>query len=415
MSIVTTISWRFARLRNTNPFIALITVASLLGTSLGVAVLVTILSVMNGFGDELRGRLLAMTGHVVIKAVGPVDSDRLLEVIEQATSAEISMFVERDALLESEFGVHTAIVRGIDPERAETVTPLAAYLEYAALAQLEEGGYKAVIGRELASALGLRVGDSINVINPTPRATPFGPQVRSRRFELVDAFEFGIHEHDGSLLLVHLEDARRLFAVGPAYEGVRLRLALAADATRVKKALQTGLTRAALGESVDVLDWTDLNATLYRALAIEKLAMFAIFAIAVGIAGLNLVSTLVMNVNEQRPAIASLMTMGLDRRRVALTFVLQGLWLGLWGTLLGLGLGAVLANHIDSIVAFAEDFFRFKLLSPEVYYISDIPSVPRVADFIVTGIFALLLSVLAPLYPAWLAARTQPAEILRDV
>ncbi|MCB1745918.1 MAG: FtsX-like permease family protein, partial [Gammaproteobacteria bacterium] len=268
---------------------------------------------------------------------------------------------------------------------------------------LVAGRFGVVVGRELAEALGVTVGDEIMLLSPQPISTPAGLVPRLKRFTVSGIFEFGLQEHDGGLVLVNIDDAARLFRLGTAVDGLRVRLSDAALAPALKP-------RLAAATGVTVRDWTDTHRNLFRALKTEKIAMFVILALAIAIAAFNLVSILVVAVTEKRGDLAMLGALGMTPAAITRVFLFQGGITGIVGVLGGLALGYLLAANIDGLVAAVENAFGFKIFSPEVYYISSIPSEPRLGDFLATAGFAAVLALGAPLYPAWLAARLPTVE-----
>lgn len=404
---------RYIYARRGNHFIAFMSVTSIVATALGVAVLLVILSIMNGFEGELRARILGMAPHVTVEpGRGATDVATLLERVGTVPGvAAVAPYVSRDVLVSNRGIVRAVELRGIEPARELAASRIGASMVEGELTQLDEARFRVVIGRELADALGLMRGDRFVVIVPQPVVTPAGMVPRMKRFEVAGIFEFGLHEHDGGLALVALDDAHRLFRTGGRVDGVRATLAEPSSAPAVARTLATAFERD--GRPVSVTDWTQTHRNLFTALRTEKIVMFAILAIAIGIAAFNVVSILVMAVNEKRPDIAMLRALGLSRRRAMKVFMIQGGLTGAAGIFAGLAIGGLLAANVDAIVATVEQLLGFKILSPDVYYISDIPSDLRVTDFLATAVVAFALVLAAPLYPAWLAARTEPAQALR--
>lgn len=409
---------RYIFARRGNHFIAFMSLTSIVATALGVAVLLVILSIMNGFEGELRARILGMAAHLTVE---PQPGAPGLEVPGwQALAARIEAwpgvqavapFVSRDVLVSHRGIVRAVELRGIDPARELKASAIGASLVEGELAQLDARRFRIVIGKELADALGVLRGDDLVVIVPQPLVTPAGMVPRMKRFEIAGIFEFGLHEHDGGLALIGLDDAHRLFRTGGRADGVRVTLDEPGTAPGAGRALADGL--AAEGLTVEVTDWTQTHRNLFTALRTEKIVMFVILAIAIGIAAFNVVSILVMAVTEKRGDIAMLSALGMTRRRIMRVFLIQGALTGLAGILAGLAIGGLLALNVAGIVAGVEQLLGFKILSPDVYYISDIPSDVRPADFVATAVVAAVLALAAPLYPAWLATRTEPAEALR--
>ncbi|MGR8922069.1 MAG: lipoprotein-releasing ABC transporter permease subunit [Gammaproteobacteria bacterium] len=400
---------RYIHARRGNHFIAFISLTAIIATALGVAVLLTILSIMNGFEGELRERILGMAAHVELDAGGAdaaAIDDALARLAARPGVVGATPFIARDVLVQNAGRVRAVEARGIVAARELAVTTLGTHMTAGLPSALEAGAFRVLVGRELADYLGLSVGDRLSLVSPRPLVTPAGVFPRMKRFEVGGVFEFGLQEHDAGLVLVDRRDAARLFRTGAPADGIRVRLDDAAAAPAVRAAL------AALTD-MSASDWTQTHSNLFRALEIEKMAMFVILALAVGIAAFNLVSILVVAVTEKRNDIAMLAALGLEARAIMRVFLWQGALTGAAGVTGGLVLGYLLSANAGDIVAAAENLLGFKVFSPEVYYISSVPSEPEWGDFALTAALAALLAALAPLYPAWLAARTAPAHGLR--
>lgn len=404
------IGTRYIYARRGNHFIGFISLTAVVATALGVTVLLTILSIMNGFEGELRDRILGLAAHLEITAddSGAPDWASLEATAAAATGvAGTAPYLSRDVLVMHAGVVRAVEVRGIVPAAEQRVTALAEHLEGGTAEALEGGAYRVLIGRELANAFGLRRGDYLTLITPQPTVTPAGLVPRLKRFVIADIFEFGLQEHDANLVLIAMADAQRLFRAPGRIDGIRVRLDDAGDAPAVKQALTTAYTGIA---GLRVQDWTDTHSNLFRALKTEKVAMFVILALAIAIAAFNVVSILVVAVTEKRGDIAILSALGCERRDVMRIFLVQGGVTGALGVTIGLACGILLALNVGPIVGFVEQVFGFKVLSPDVYYISDVPSDLRRGDVIATALLAGLTSFTAPLYPAWLAASMQASE-----
>ena len=403
---------RYIYARRGNHFSGFISLTAIIATALGVTVLLTILSIMNGFEGELRDRILGLAAHLEVDSGAQGDWRALLkQVSAQPGVVAAAPYITRDVLVADRGTVRAVEVRGIDVAREIGVTQLESHLKAGSLADLDRTPFGVVIGRELAQSLGVRLGDRLTLITPQPSVTPAGLVPRLKRFVITGVFEFGLQEYDAGLVLINLADAQRLFHSGDAIDGVRVTLVDAGQASAVKRALAVTLARAVGAD--DIRDWTDTHQNLFRALRIEKTVMFVILALAIGIAAFNVVSILVVAVTDKRSDIAMLGSLGLERRDVMWIFLVQGGVTGAIGVIAGVACGALLAANIDVLVAGVEQLFGFKVLSPEVYYISNIPSELRGSDFVVTTVLASLLSLAAPLYPAWLAATTNLSEGLR--
>ena len=408
------IGWRYTRAGRAgrkNGFISFISAVSVLGIALGVAALIVVLSVMNGFQKEVRDRMLSVIAHVEV--IGR-DGNALADWAATAAAAKqhpqvraAAPFVSTQTLVGRGGQLRGAIVRGIDPTAEAEVTPLARQLRDGALARLLPGEWNVVLGGELARLLGVRVGDKVTIASPGGQVTPAGVVPRLKQFNVVGTFEAGHYEYDSGLALVALEDAARLFRLdGPT--GVQLRLA------DVQQARTVGADLAAtLGPAVEVRDWTRSNRTWFDAVQVEKRLMFIILTLIVAVAAFNLVSSLVMTVTDKRADIAILRTLGASPRSIMGVFVVQGATAGVIGTLAGLALGLLLAFHIDTVVPAIEHALGVAFLPSNVYVISRMPSEPQSSDIVPIAVISLVLSLLATLYPSWRASRVNPAEALR--
>ena len=382
---------------------------AILATALGIAVLVTILSIMNGFEGELRGRILGMAAHLTVATdtLSAEDFARQLDDIRQLGAVRAAApFLERDVLIQSNGVVRPVVVRGIDIKQEERVTELHSHIVDGKASMLESGSYGVLIGHELAQHLALTVGDKLTLLSPRPRATPAGLLPVMKRFTVAGIFEFGLQEHDAGLVVIDRSDAARLFRSPVVADGIRVRL-------HDPSTLSANKARIASTSGLPTTDWSDTHRNLYRALKTEKIVMFVILGLAIAIAAFNLVAILVVSVGQKRGDIAMLKALGLSGHRITRLFFYQGGVMAFCGVTAGLLFGALLACYIDSIVAFVEHSFGFKIFSPEVYYITSIPSEPRLADFVITAAVATLIALLSPIYPARLAAQQNASEGLK--
>ncbi len=407
------IGWRYTRAGRAgrrNGFISFISGVSMLGIALGVAALVIVLSVMNGFQKEVRDRMLSVIAHIEVMDAG---GNALPDWRATAATAQRDLrvtgaapYIHAQGLVGRGEELRFAIVRGIDPAEEGKVTDLAR-TQGELLARLKPGEWNIVVGVELARMLGARIGDKVTVISPSGQTTPAGVVPRLKQFTLVGVFDVGHYEYDSALALIHLDDAARLFRVeGPT--GVQLRLANVHDARLVGQELQ-----ASMGPSLLVRDWTRTNRNWYDAVQIEKRLMFIILTLIVAVAAFNLVSTLVMTVTDKQSDIAILRTLGASPRSIMGIFIVQGATSGIIGTLAGLVLGLAVAFNIDVIVPAIERAFGVAFLPGSIYVISRMPSQPMAADIVPVAVISLLLSLAATLYPSWRASRINPAEALR--
>ena len=406
------IGFRYIHARRGHHFSAFVSATAIFATALGVTVLLTILSIMNGFESELRERILGLAAHLEVTMSSGDDPRAVVATIAALPGVRAAApYLARDALVAQAGLVRAVEVRGVDVGAELRATSLASHLVAGSFTALASMPYGVVVGRELAAQLGLEVGSALTLLVPQPSMTPAGLVPRLKRFRVVAVFEYGLQEHDTALVLINRAAAARLFRVAGAADGVRVRLHDASAAPRMKHELADALGRAR-GQD-DIRDWTDTHRNLFRAMHIEKSVMFIILALALAIAAFNVVSIMVVAVNEKTRDIAILAALGLRRARIMRVFLVQGGAIGLLGVALGLGAGILLAQHIDAVVAASERLLGFKVLSPELYYISTIPSELRYSDVIATALVALVLALGAPLYPAWLAARLDLAAGLR--
>lgn len=405
------IGLRYTRAKRRNHFISFISLISILGVAVGITVLVTVLSVMNGFEKEMRERILGMASHATITGFGGKLADWNAVARQVKANADVrgaAPFVEGQAMLTSGKNVSGALMRGVLPAQEGQVSDVEEHMVSGALKDLRSGEYGIVLGAELAAALAVVPGDKVIVITPQATVTPAGILPKLRRFTVTGIFEVGMYDYDRSTAIVNIEDAARLFQLSDQVSGLRLKLDDLFQAPRTRHAL--GLQ---LGAEYWVTDWTQRHANYFRAVKTEKTMMFIILLLIVGVAAFNIVSTLVMLVTDKQADIAILRTLGITPLQVMAVFIIQGIIIGLFGTLLGVIGGMSLALNVESIVPALEHFLDTKFLSPDVYYISDLPSDLHLADVVKIAVAAFVLTLLATLYPAWRAARTEPAEALR--
>jgi lipoprotein-releasing system permease protein len=402
---------RYTRAKRRNHFISFISAVSMLGIALGVVVLITVISVMNGFEQELRSRILGMVSHATVSAA----SEQMPEWREALALAEqdprvtgAAPFIEREAMLQGA-SVRGAMLRGVLPDLEPKVSTVADKVVAGSLAELRPGEFGIVLGRELALWLGADVGDRITAYVPEFRATPVGSMPQMRRFTVVGIFEVGFYEYDSAMALIHLEDAQKLLRMGGSVSGVRLQLTDMFEAWVVARDLADQL-----GDFYRVRDWTREHSNFFRAIKTEKLVMFIILTLIVAVAAFNLVSSLVMLVTDKQADIAILRTLGLTPAQVMGTFVVQGSLIGVIGTLSGVLGGVLLTLNLQTVVRCLERTFGFEALPSDIYYVSGgIPTLLRSEDVLLITVVALVMCTLATLYPAWRAARIDPAAALR--
>jgi len=394
-----------------NHFISFISLTSMLGIALGVAALIVVLSVMNGFQKELRTRILGVASHVQITGAGNELRD-WRDIAREASAHPLVMaaapFVNAQAMLSSGLGVRGTVVRGIVPRLEDKVADIGAHMVSGRLDALAPGQFNIVLGVELARALGASTGDKVTLIAPQGLVTPAGILPRLKQFTVAGIFEVGMFEYDSGLALVDLEDAQKLYRMEDRVSGVRLKLE---DLFRSREVTRDLMTR--LRGDLYVSDWTRSHANFFRAVQIEKNVMFIILLLIVAVAAFNIVSTLVMAVTDKRADIAILRTLGASPGGIMKIFIVQGALIGVIGTLIGVVAGIVLALNVDVVVPFLERLFNVQFLSREVYYISELPSDLQRGDVLVITLVSLALSLLATLYPSWRASKVNPAEALR--
>jgi lipoprotein-releasing system permease protein len=407
------LGWRYTRAGRAtrrNGFISFISGVSMLGIALGVAALIIVLSVMNGFQKEVRDRMLSVVSHVEIFGPGggvlPDPQATMAQARRNPQVIGAAPFIAAQALVARGEDMRGAIVRGIDPAREPEVTDLAAGMK-PVLAKLVPGQFGVVVGAELARALGVVVGDPLTLIAPSGQITPAGVVPRIKQMTVVGTFDSGHFEYDSGLVLIHEQDAAKIFRLeGPT--GIRLKLKDLNQAPEVAAELS-----ASLGGDLLVRDWTRQNRTWFAAVQVEKRMMFIILTLIVAVAAFNLVSTLVMTVTDKRADIAILRTLGASPSSIMGIFVVQGAAVGVIGTLLGVGLGLLVALNIDVIVPALEHAFHASFLPKDIYLISKMPSDPRESDIMPIALISLVLAFLATIYPSWRASRVNPAEALR--
>jgi lipoprotein-releasing system permease protein len=395
-------------------FISFIAASSMAGIALGVAALIIVLSVMNGFQKEVRDRMLSVLPHIELFVPG-AEPERILGEWQQiAQAAErnkevqaAAPFVAAGGMLVRGQALHGVQVRGIDPQTEAKVSDIPKQMVAGKLDDLKPGSFGVVMGRDLASDMGLTIGDTVLMLAPQASISPAGFAPRMRQFTLVGIFSSGHYEYDSGLVFVNTEDAARVFR-DSGTAGVRLRIADMQQAPQVAAQLTQVLPRY-----VSASDWTRNNRTWFAAVQTEKRMMFLILALIVAVAAFNLLSSLVMAVKDKQSDIAILRTLGATPGEVARIFLVQGALIGIVGTLAGVLGGMLIAYNIDVIVPFIERLFDVHFLPRQIYFISELPSDPEMADIVSIGVTSLILSLLATLYPSWRASQLQPAQVLR--
>ena len=407
------LGWRYTRAGRAtrrNGFISFISGVSMLGIALGVAALIIVLSVMNGFQKEVRDRMLGVISHIEVFAPNgaalPDPQKTLAEIKANQNVVGAATFIAAQALLARGDDMKGTVVRGIDPALEGQVTDLAA-TSSTTLAKLVPGQFGVVLGGELARSMGVREGDSVTLIAPSGQVTPAGVVPRLKQMKVVGTFDSGHYEYYSALVMLHQDDAAKIFRLeGPT--GIRIKLKDLHQARQVAQELSRSLTGDLL-----IRDWTRQNKTWFAAVQLEKRMMFIILTLIVAVAAFNLVSTLVMTVTDKQADIAILRTLGASPRSIMTIFMVQGAASGVIGTLAGMGMGLLVAFNVDVIVPAIERALHMSFLPGSVYLISHMPSDPQSADILPVVAISLALAFVATVYPSWRASRVQPAEALR--
>ncbi len=406
------IGLRYTRAKKRNHFISFISLISLLGITLGMTVLITVMSVMNGFHKEIRSRILGVASHVQISSINGILTN-WQQVADTASKhpqvIAAAPYVNAQGMLSHNQVVRGIMVRGILPDAENHVADFAQMMVMGKLTQLAAGEFGIVIGIELARSLGAFPGDKIVLISPQGQVTPAGILPRLKQFTVTGVFEAGHYEYDSGLALIHMADAQKLYRMEPnQVSGVRLKLQDMFQAPQVVRDLSLMI-------SADhyISDWTHQHANYFRAIQIEKRMLSLILALIIAVAAFNIVSTLVMAVTDKQSDIAILRTLGASPGSIMKIFIVQGTLIGVLGTVLGLIGGILLAYNVGEVVALIERLFNVQFLSQEVYYISEIPSDPQLDDIVTVAAVSFILTLLATLYPSYRAAKVNPVEALR--
>ena len=402
---------RYLRVRGKNGFISFISLVSMLGIGLAVAVLIVVLSVMNGFEHELRQRILNIVSHATVSGVeAPLADWRSMRASALASPEVIGAapYVDGQGLLMAQEALAGVQVRGIDPALEPDVSVIETLLGQGRLQDLQPGGYRTLIGAALAEELDVGAGDSVVLVLAQGTVTPVGLTPRTRRLHIAGTFEAGMFEYDRGLIYVHLEDAARLFRTGGEATGLRLAVADIFRAGSVAAQLARSL-----GGGYYIGDWSRQHANFFRSIQLTKSIMFVIFSLVIAVAVFNILSTLVMVVRDKRSDIAILQSFGASSRSITALFATQGTLIGIIGTAFGVALGILVASQLGSLAAFVEAVLGIDLLSEEVYFINDLPTDLRPVEVLRIALLAVLLAVSATLYPAFSASRQPPVEALR--
>jgi lipoprotein-releasing system permease protein len=403
---------RYLRARKGSGFVSFVTVASVLGVALGVATLIVVLSVMNGFENELRDRLLGMTSHAaVLQDDGVADWPRVVTAMsEHPAIVGAAPFVELEAMLSGPNGLAGGVVTGVEPTLEANVSQISQTMVLGQLTDLRSGSGRIVLGRVLAQRLGATLGDRVSVLVPQPRSAGKGLGSVLRGFEVVGLFELGVQDHDSVRAIMHLDDAAALGALGDLVTGVRIETR---NIFTAPVDVRAALANIDAREGLVVKDWTEENASYFRAIKIEKTMMTLLLSMIIGVAAFNIVATLVMVVTEKRSGIAILRTLGCSRRDIVAIFVLQGVLISWLGAFLGIVLGVFVALNIDTLAPQLEQLFGFQFMPADLYYLTALPADLQSGDVLATAAIVLVIAAIATFYPALRAASVQPAEVLR--
>ena len=405
------IGLRYSRAKRRNGFVSFIGWVSIIGIAIGVWALITTISVMNGFGNELRGRILDVASHVTVESRGPWLNDwqGVRENVKNISNNDaIAPYISGQGLVTAGNTARGTLIRGIDPRFESKVSNLSEHMTFGSFDDLKAGEFKVIIGEQLAQQLNIGPGAKITLMSPQGQATPAGIVPRLRRFEVAGFFNLGMYEYDSSLILTHIEDAGRLLNSKGQVTGLRLTLEDVYQAPDLRYEVAQNL-----GESFFISDWTRKHRNFFRALVVEKRVMFILLFLIVAVAAINIISTLVMVVTDKRSDIAILRTMGMKSSGIMQIFFVQGITSGLVGTFIGGTLGVLTALNLGIIIGFLESVFGFQFFPPDVYLITDFPAELRLSDLSAIILGSIAISMVATLFPAWRASKVQPAEALR--
>ena len=408
-SFETMIGLRYVRARRRNHFISFISMSSMIGVALGVMALITVISVMNGFEKELKDRILGMASHAVIEELNGLKDWQLVinNIKDHPEIVGAAPYFHAEGMLTKDKIVNGVIIRGILPHEETNVAIVAEKMIEGDLNDLISTEFNIILGAELVRKLNLEIGDKVTLVAPQVNFTPAGILPRLKRFTLIGIFEVGMHEFDSGLALIHMDDALRLFRKSNP-TGIRLKTNNILKAPTISREIASQLS-----SNYWVIDWTQRHSNFFRALKTEKTVMFVILTLIVAVAAFNIISTLVMAVSDKQSDIAVLRTLGASPKSILKIFIIQGTIIGAIGILLGVIGGVWLASNIETLVPALENMLGYKFLSPDVYYISDLPSDMHWSDVILIGVVSFVLCLFATIYPAFRAANTLPAEALR--
>jgi len=411
------VGMRYTRAKRKNHFISFISLTSMIGIALGVAALIIVLSVMNGFQKDLRTRILGVASHLEITGSNNTLSD-WPNIAESSVKREHVLasapYITAQAMLSYGQGVQGAIIRGVIPAAEDKVADLGKSMRVGTLNDLRSGEFGIILGTDLAYNLGAQIGDKVVVMAPQGQFTPAGVVPRLKQFTVIGLFSSGMQEYDAGLALIHMDDAAKLYRMDNKVSGVRLKLDDLFIAPNVAASISKDLNRSSNPTGTYyVTDWTQQHSNFFKAVQMEKRVMFIILTLIVAVAAFNIVSTLVMAVTDKRADIAIMRTFGASPASIMAIFIVQGALIGLIGTLIGAVFGVIVALNIDVIIPFIEGLFHIQFLAKDVYQISEVPSDLIWSDVTTIVIVSFVLSLLATLYPSWRASKINPAEALR--
>jgi lipoprotein-releasing system permease protein len=408
------IGLRYLKAKRKQTFISIITIISIVGVAVGVMTLIVVLAVMSGFEKTLKEKILGTQAHLVVLKANQQGMDHYEEILKQVQDVKgvvsAAPFIFNQVMLSSESSVSGVVIKGIDPDRVGEVTELAHNMKAGRLQDLkgESDSPGIILGAELAKHLGVTLNDAIQVVSPLGTMTPMGMMPKMKRFRAIGIFYSGMYEYDNTMAYISLESAQKFFGMGARVTGIEIK---SNDIYKVKEIGKE--IRQKLGFPFWTKDWMEMNRNLFSALKLEKIAMFIILVLIVLVAALNIISTLIMVVMEKNKDIAILKSMGTPSKGILRIFIIEGGIIGVVGTALGTILGLGIALNLDKIVGFLENRFGFKIFSPDIYYIEKFPSQVNPMDVGLIIMTAILISLLATLYPSWRASKLDPAEALR--
>ncbi len=405
------IGLRYIRAKRRNGYVSLFSLVSILGIALGVWLLIIILSVMNGFEKEVRERILSMISHINVSGYNGKlnDWDKVIKLVEKHPEVTgTAPYIRAEGMLIYKHQVSGALFRGVDPEKEKSISRVDEHMIEGKLADLKSGEFGIILGQGLAFRLGLDVGSKVTMVTPSANITPAGVMPRLKRFTVIGIFKVGFHEYDSALGLIHIEDAQRVFRLKGFVSGVQVQIRDLFDVARVRNSLSKE-------HLLDywIKDWSYFHANWFSAVKVEKRMMSVILFVIIFVVSINIVSSLIMIVTDKRSDIAILRTLGASTTTIMRIFLLQGSIVGIVGTFAGVVTGIVTALNLESMYGWVEKQFGVELIDSSVYLISDLPSDLHWDQVIVIGTVSLIMSMLATIFPAWTASRTQPADALR--